>query len=286
MAEHFIGLTDTGRVRKNNEDTFIAERIQQGPFVLACVIDGVGGYAHGEVAAAIARQSILDYFTEPAGDSASRLQTALLAANDRIFAEKQRNRAYSRMACVLTLALVDTENNQFLYAHIGDTRLYLLRDESLIKITKDHSFVGFLEDTGRLSEPAAMRHPKRNEIDKALGFVQYIEKPDEYIETGQSPFLPGDLLLLCSDGLTDLVPAPDITAIVTGSGLLSERGGALIAAANEKGGHDNITVVLVCHDKPARPLQATRPADGQKNDTPLPSIPPGALDHATDESIN
>ncbi len=252
MADNLIGLTDTGRVRQNNEDAFIAERIQHGTFIIACVIDGVGGYAHGEVAAAIARQSILDHFTEPAHEPAARLRTALLLANERIFAEKQLNRAYNRMACVVTLALVDTENNQFLYAHIGDTRLYLLRDESLIKITKDHSFVGFLEDTGRLSEQAAMRHPKRNEIDKALGFTQYIEKPDDYIETGQSPFLPGDLLLLCSDGLTDLVPENEITAIVTGPGLLADRGKALIEAANEKGGQDNITVVLVYHDKPSR----------------------------------
>ena len=252
MAENVIGLTDTGRVRKNNEDTFIAERVQHDTFILACVIDGVGGYAHGEVAAAIARQSIIDYFTGTDGESTSRLRTALLLANERIFAEKQLNPAYSRMACVVTLALVDPENNQFLYAHIGDTRLYLLRDESLIKITKDHSFVGFLEDTGRLSELAAMNHPKRNEIDKALGFSQHIEKPEDYIETGQSPFLPGDLLLLCSDGLTDMVPGKEITAIVTSSGLLAERGKALIAAANEKGGQDNITVVLVYHDKPSR----------------------------------
>ena len=225
MAENFIGLTDTGRVRKNNEDTFIAERIQQGEFIIACVIDGVGGYAHGEVAAAIARQSILDHFTEPAGDITTRLRTALLSANDRIFDEKQLNRAYSRMACVLTLALVDTENNQFLYAHIGDTRLYLLRDESLIKITKDHSFVGFLEDTGRLSEQAAMRHPKRNEIDKALGFVQPIEKPEDYIETGQSPFLPGDLLLLCSDGLTDHGPGKGNNGHFNGFRLATGKGG-------------------------------------------------------------
>lgn len=268
-----MGLTDTGRVRENNEDTFIAERIQHDAFVLACVIDGVGGYAYGEVAAAVAREAILDYFNSSSGemttldgdsaDIASLLKECLIGANDRIWAEKQRDSEYDRMACVLTLALVDIETNQFFYAHVGDTRLYLLRDESLIKIAKDHSFVGFLEDTGRLSEAAAMRHPKRNEIDKALGFYPQIDTPDDYIETGQSPFLPSDLLLLCSDGLTDLVPKRELEAILTGEGSLAGTVAELVAAANEKGGHDNITVVLVRHDKPSRTLQAIR--SGQQN---------------------
>lgn len=266
-----MGLTDTGRVRENNEDTFIAERIQNDAFVLACVIDGVGGYAYGEVAAAVAREAILDYFTSKdmapldrvTLDMASMLRESLITANDKIWVEKQRDSDYDRMACVLTLALVDTATNQFFYAHIGDTRLYLLRDESLIKIAKDHSFVGFLEDTGRLSEAAAMRHPKRNEIDKALGFYPQIDTPDDYIETGQSPFLPGDMLLLCSDGLTDLVPKREITAILTEGGSLAEKVTELVTAANEKGGRDNITVVLVHHEKPSRTLQAIRP--GQRN---------------------
>lgn len=271
MTENFMGLTDTGRVRENNEDTFIAERIQNNGLVLACVIDGVGGYAYGEVAAAVAREAILSYFTS--GDRAtldmaslnmaSVLKETLIMANNNIFAVKQQNSGYSRMACVLTLALVDISNNLFFYAHIGDTRLYLLRDESLIKIAKDHSFVGFLEDTGRLSEAEAMRHPKRNEIDKALGFYPQIDTPDDYIETGQSPFLPGDLLLLCSDGLTDFVPKGEITAILAGDGSLAEKVAQLVAAANEKGGRDNITVVLVHHDQPSRTLQAIR--SGQQN---------------------
>ena len=104
------------------------------------------------------------------------------------------------MACVLTLAVVDIEKNKFYYAHVGDTRLYLFRDNTLVKVSKDHSFVGFLEESGRLTEEAAMQHPKRNEINKALGLGVKFSASDDYIETGESPFLPGDLLLLCSDG--------------------------------------------------------------------------------------
>ena len=258
MAENFAGITDTGRMRENNEDTFIAERILDDTFIMACVIDGVGGYAYGEVAAAVARETLLDYFSKPSGDMAVMVKASFIAANDRIFAEKQRDSDFERMACVLTLAVVDTENNQFLYAHLGDTRLYLLRDGSLVKIARDHSFVGFLEDSGRLSEAAAMRHPKRNEINKALGFQKQIDIPEDYIETGQSPFLPGDMLLLCSDGLTDLVPKDEITAVLTGTGSLTEKAVELVAAANEKGGRDNITVVLVYHDKPRPELSPVR----------------------------
>ena len=154
-----------------------------------------------------------------------------------------------------TLVCADIENNQFYYAHVGDTRLYLLRDGSLIKISKDHSFVGFLEDSGRINEDTAMKHPKRNEINKAIGFNDTIDTDDSYIETGQSPFLPGDLLLLCSDGLTDMVDKKDITAIITQSGTLAQKAGDLVALANENGGRDNITVVLVKNDKPPQKVR-------------------------------
>ncbi len=93
------------------------------------------------------------------------------------------------MACVLTCVVAHIKNNKFYYAHVGDTRLYLLRDHSLVKISKDHSVVGFLEESGRLSEEDAMRHPRRNEINKALGFEEDIDA--DLIETGESPFLTG-----------------------------------------------------------------------------------------------
>ena len=119
------------------------------------------------------------------------------------------------MACVLTLVLADVEENKFYYAHVGDTRLYLLRDNSLVKVSNDHSFVGFLEDNGRLTEEAAMRHPKRNEINKALGFDEEQLLQPDYIETAESPFLPSDILLLCSDGLSDMINQKTITSILT-----------------------------------------------------------------------
>jgi PPM family protein phosphatase len=171
------------------------------------------------------------------------------------------------MACVLTLAVVDIENNQFYYAHVGDTRLYLLRDNSLVKVSKDHSFVGFLEDSGRLSEESAMRHPKRNEINKALGFGKQIETEPEYIQTGQSPFLPKDILLLCSDGLTDMVNHGDITSILLQKGSLEDKATKLVEVANDHGGKDNITVVLVQNNKAPLTHEATKPASTAKKQT-------------------
>ncbi len=205
MAENYFGITDTGRQRDNNEDNFIAEPVFNNTLIAACVIDGVGGYEGGEVAAAIARESILQSFSGTAAELFVTMKNAFNNANEKIYQEKLNGNKNKNMACVLTLALADIPNNKLHYAHVGDTRLYLLRDNSLVKLTKDQSFVGFLEDTGRLTEETAMTHPKRNEINKALGFDPNIPVQTDYIETGESPFLPGDAILLCSDGLTDMI---------------------------------------------------------------------------------
>jgi hypothetical protein len=189
------------------------------------------------------------------------------------------------MACVVTLALVDASNHTFFYAHVGDTRLYLLRDHSLVKVTKDHSFVGYLEDSGRLTESAAMQHPKRNEINKALGFDVPISLASDYIETGESPFLPGDMLLLCSDGLTDMISSNEIVSVLSRGKTLPEKGKALIEAANRAGGKDNITVVLVQNNAKPKRQVATKPAAIKKKQEPKNNIAPGQSFPNTVENI-
>jgi serine/threonine protein phosphatase PrpC len=266
MAENFFGITHTGKVRDNNEDTFIAEGLFNG-WIVACVIDGVGGYDGGEVAAAIAKETILQNLKQPFTEVIPVLKESFFQANQNIYQEKQKGGSNQQMACVLTVAVVDVANNQFYYAHVGDTRMYLLRDGSLVKVTKDHSFVGFLEDSGRLSEKEAMSHPKRNEINKALGFDPQIDVKEDYIETGSSPFLPGDMLMLCSDGLTDLVNNETMTSILAASKTLADKGEALINAANNAGGKDNITVVLVRNDKKPLKIKATKPVLIKKNES-------------------
>lgn len=264
MDNNFFGLTDTGKVRGNNEDTFILQPSIGGEYILAAAIDGVGGYSGGEIAAASARESIVEYFANPRSDLNAMMKEALINANEKIYKEKIEVKEHDSMACVLTFAVVDIKNNEFHYIHVGDTRLYLLRDKSLVKITKDQSFVGFLEDSGRLSEEEAMRHPKRNEINKALGFNTGLEKDADYFDTGKSPFLPGDMILLCSDGLTDMVNKQDITDILTSEITLEEMAQKLIDAANTNGGKDNITAVLVKNDKPYQKQEAVKPNAASK----------------------
>jgi serine/threonine protein phosphatase PrpC len=267
MADQFFGITDTGKERKNNEDTFIAQQGENNKFIIACVIDGVGGYSGGEIAAAVAREAILQRLAKPSGETTSMIIDCFKLANEKIWQEKQQVKKHDSMACVATLAIVDIAHNQFYYAHVGDTRLYLLRDNSLVKISHDQSFVGFLEDSGRLSEEAAMHHPKRNEINKALGFESLISNNSDYIETGQSPFLSGDMLLLCSDGLTDLVDRAEITSIIIAEGSLKDKCQKLVDAANAHGGKDNITVVLVQNNNTPLKHYATMPAaNSKKND--------------------
>jgi serine/threonine protein phosphatase PrpC len=268
MADHYFGITDTGKTRENNEDTFIAESILDETYITACVIDGVGGYTGGEVASQLAKDVILQHLKSPSGDILATMKEALLAANHAIYKERQLNRDNEQMACVVTLAIADIKANKFFYAHVGDTRLYLFRDNTLVKISHDHSFVGFLEDSGRLKEEEAMQHPKRNEINKALGFDATIEAPD-YIETGESPFLPGDLLLLCSDGLTDMLNRNTITTVLNSKKGLADIAKTLVKEANIAGGKDNITVVLVENNKTAVKQTATKPVASNKQPQPL-----------------
>ena len=153
MSNNFFGITDRGLVRQNNEDTFIAEAVND--LIVAAAIDGVGGYEGGEVASGIARETILKCIHSlHGGDVINLMKDALHAANEAIYAEKSRNKEYEEMACVLTIAITDINHNKFYYAHVGDTRLYLFRDNGMVKLTRDHSFVGYLEDSGRLSEEA------------------------------------------------------------------------------------------------------------------------------------
>jgi serine/threonine protein phosphatase PrpC len=259
MAENFYGTTDAGKMRDNNEDNFIAQNILSGKYIAGCVIDGVGGYDGGEVAASLARTAILNTLKKASGDILQLLKSAFAEANKKIFEKKQKSGENLQMACVATVALTDIKENKFYYAHVGDTRLYLFRDNSLVKVTHDHSFVGFLEESGRLTEEAAMNHPKRNEINKALGFDDENFLEPDYIETGESPFLPGDILLLCSDGLSDMLNSRTIAGILNSPRSLKEKSNALIDAANSAGGKDNITVVLIKNDKPPLRQEASKP---------------------------
>lgn len=259
MAEHLFGITDAGRVRDNNEDVFIAQEVMNANYMLAAVIDGVGGYEGGEIAAAITKEVIVDELSAIGADVISQLNIAFNLANEEVISKKLGDKNLADMACVATLVVIDKTQNLLHYIHVGDTRLYLFRDNTLIKISKDQSFVGFLEDSGRITEEAAMQHPKRNQINQALGLESHDEMTESYFESGSSPFLPADMILICSDGLTDMVDAAAITAVLSNSSPLPFKAQQLIDAANAAGGKDNVTVVLAINNKVPAAYQTARP---------------------------
>ncbi|RIV22547.1 serine/threonine-protein phosphatase [Fibrisoma montanum] len=238
------GKTDVGRRRTDNQDTFISTTIWSDSSALLAVIDGVGGYAGGDRAAAIARESIERYMSTPNGDPLSMLREAVVFANNQINEERQQAPKLAQMCCVLTVAVADPQANKLYFVHVGDTRLYRFRQDVLEKLTHDHSLVGIREDANELTETEAMQHPRRNEILREVGLIHHrIDDPD-FLESGETDFLPGDQLLLCSDGLTDMITQAHITAVLRQSGSLDEQAGELIRLANEQGGNDNVTVVL------------------------------------------
>lgn len=241
----FCGLTDTGKRRTNNEDAFVAERLDDGT-VLAIVIDGVGGYEGGEVAAEIAQKEIPSYLKEfNRGERLELLKQAVVCANNAIFDRRQLDTARPNMSCVLTSALIDADRKVIDMVHVGDTRMYQYHNGELFKLSHDHSYVGYCEEIGELTEEQAMHHPRRNEISRSAGEEKHGVSDQSFLEAVEHPLLPDSILLLCSDGLTDLVTSAQIVSILEQDIPLEEKTKQLINAANEAGGKDNITVVLV-----------------------------------------
>lgn len=243
----FYGNTDTGKRRTNNEDAFVVEWLDDNS-VLAIVIDGVGGYEGGEVAAEIAQREIPSYLREfNRGERLELLKQAVVCANNTIYDRRQFDKARPNMSCVLTLALVDISRNVIDMVHVGDTRLYQFHNGELSKLSHDHSFVGYCEEIGDLTEEEAMHHPRRNEISRSVGEERHGVNDQGFLEAVEFPLLPNTTFLLCSDGLTDLVTSAQISDILGKDISLEDKTKELINAANEAGGKDNVTVVLVAY---------------------------------------
>lgn len=246
-----FGNTNLGMVRQNNEDAFIAQYIWDNKHVLAVAIDGVGGYEGGEIASSLAQKSIVEYLeTYSNGERLELLKQAVIFANNKIFTERKNQPQYRSMSCVLTAILVETEEKRINMAHVGDTRLYQFSDNMLVKLSHDHSLVGYREEIGELTEEEAMKHPQRNIIGRDVG-SQYLENSvSDYVEVETFPLLPNSILLLCSDGLCDMITSEQMKVELEKELPVQEKVNNLIAAANEAGGKDNVTVVLVESNNP------------------------------------
>ena len=242
----FFGNTDMGCVRKNNEDTFVVQNIWDEGHLLAVVVDGVGGYEGGEVAAAIARDTIVEYLGKyPNGERLELLKQAVISANDKVLEGKSKSEELSGMSCVLTAVLVEVADLRVNMVHVGDTRLYQYAYGKLRKLSHDQSVVGYLEDNGLISEEEAMLHPQRNVISHYVGSEEFKEEGGEYVETSSFPLVPTSTLMLCSDGLSDLVPSDRISSVLSMTVSPEEKVKILIEDAKSAGGKDNVTVIVV-----------------------------------------
>lgn len=234
------GATDPGIVRDANEDRYHVDPAR-GLFL---VVDGVGGQAAGEKAAETAIGLVRTRLERETGTVEDRVREAIGLANDEIYRRASINPEWKGMACVLTVAVVS--NGDLVVGHVGDTRLYKLRGGRIDKLTRDHSPVGEREDAGDLTEREAMQHRRRNEVYRDVG--SELHDPDEpgFIDVGRHPFEPDAAILLCSDGLSDMVSSEEIAGIVrAGAGHPQRVVRDLIDAANDAGGKDNVTVVYV-----------------------------------------
>ncbi|HTS29684.1 MAG TPA: protein phosphatase 2C domain-containing protein [Bryobacteraceae bacterium] len=254
------GDSHPGRVRRNNEDAWHMDP-DRGIFL---VVDGIGGQAAGEKAAAIALERVRARLERMTGTTEQRIREAIAVANNEIFREAQSNPEWEGMACVLTLAVLD--NGSAVVGHVGDSRLYQVRAGQIRKITHDHSPVGEREDSHELTEAEAMRHPRRNEVFRDVGSEEHQPDDKDFIEIQRIPFDPDSALLLCSDGLSDQVTSAEILAAVErNAGKPHAAVKELIAAANRAGGKDNVTVLVVEGDQ----FAASQPAK-------LEDVPPPA----------
>ena len=232
--------TDPGLQREVNEDR-CHQDVARGVFA---VIDGMGGQAAGGKAADVALAMLRARLERETGPTADRVREAIAIANNEIYRLASMRPEWTGMACVLTVAVV--EDGQATIGHVGDTRLYKFRHDQIEKITHDHSPVGEREDSNELSESEAMRHPRRNEVYRDVGSEPHQPDDPEFVDLQQIPFEPDSALLLCSDGLSDLIRAATIDRIVKQfAGDPQAVVQALVEAANDAGGRDNVTAVYV-----------------------------------------
>ncbi|MCX7829900.1 MAG: Stp1/IreP family PP2C-type Ser/Thr phosphatase [Acidobacteria bacterium] len=245
----FYPITNTGIKRTNNEDAFLVEQ-EANLFIVA---DGMGGHSSGEVASKIAVETINKFFKDPNLNEettwpyeyddkisflGNKLKTAIAIANDKI-QEYTKEHVESRGMGTTVVALHKT-GDKIILCHVGDSRCYLLREKKLILLTSDHSWVNEQVKMGFLTESEAQRHPFRNVITKALG-----TKGEASAEVTEMNCKIGDTYLLCTDGLNSMVSDSQIETILLNKTNLKEMGDALIEAANQNGGEDNITLILV-----------------------------------------
>jgi len=273
-----IVLSDLGNIRTNNEDTGMFYKVADEQVVrekgyLLLVADGMGGHNAGEVASRMAGDIISrEYFNQKKnGPVEKSLAKVFALANRTIFEKANADKTFSGMGTTCT-SLVVIDKTVY-YAHVGDSRAYMQKGDSIVQITQDHTYVQELVNKGDITAEEAATHPKRNILTNAMG-----TKPEMRVDTGlfALPFEEGDKLLICSDGLYDYLTDKELKDILKKEEPKT-AGMIMISQAKARGGHDNITVVIAEREKsdkePANELKLTRDVDLPKltRDADLPT---------------
>jgi PPM family protein phosphatase len=260
-----FGVTDAGKVRQNNEDALlVGDGEDETLFVVA---DGIGGFEAGEVASSLAVEVLKDLRPDRS------FETAIAEANRRILAAGRTDEKLSGMGTtVVAIRFGGTQREPLAeVAHVGDSRAYLVRGGEMNPITEDHSLVAELVRSGDLTRDQAAEHPQKNLITRALGADE-----DVAVDTTVLPIEAGDRVLLCSDGLSDMVPEAKISEILLDSPEdpeMAARG--LLAAALDAGGNDNITVIVVdVKEQPPPPRRVRRRSEGHSGTSEMHAVEP------------
>ena len=237
-----FATSDVGKTRQINEDFYYISS-EYEPIKLFIVADGMGGYNGGEIASKLAVESARRYiqsnFESAKNDKESLLnlvKNSSMYANMIVYEKAMKNEELKNMGTTLDICLI-YENKAFI-SHIGDSRVYRIRKDFMRKLTKDHSYVQQLVDEGKITKEESVNHPKKNMLIKALGCTEYIE-PDVTVKG----FIKGDIMLMCSDGLTNMIQENEILKILKEN--LDDPSKVLVDRANELGGLDNITAVII-----------------------------------------
>ena len=235
-------MTDIGKMRPINEDSFYLPR-EHEPF--CAVADGMGGHNAGEVASAMAIQAFADSMRKSKKVNATAIHEAVLRANTEVFEESRRDPSKCGMGTTFTALVAD--GRRIHIAHVGDSRAYLIHLGSISRVTQDHTLVEEMVLQGLITEREARVHPKRNLITRALGTSESVE-----VDLIQLDVRPDEVLLLCSDGLSNYVPEHEMLRVVTGEGDWSEKLKSLIHSALNAGGSDNITAMIATFEEENR----------------------------------
>jgi serine/threonine protein phosphatase PrpC len=261
-------LTHAGMVGKNNEDRFTVSSYigqEEKPVLFAIVSDGIGGHRAGEVAAELAVNYILEKISESDGRHPLEIMENAIHSASQAIASRSASQA-DQYGMGATCACIWVEGDRLYTAYIGDSRIYLIRDGKIQRLTVDHTWVQEAIEKGIITPEQARDHPNVHVIRRHLGSVELPdvdfrlrlsrEDDDEQGRKNQGAHLkPGDVLLMCTDGLTDLIWDDEILRLITTRNTLKSAAEDLVGQANERGGYDNITVVLigVPKERPARP---------------------------------